>query len=221
MNETMKFPIEFSRTNIPYIRLPEDLTPLITHRQVKDAYVQLIDSRPLSDQQRRMCYALINAISEYTGESVERSKEFLKIEFMSERIEELGDKIFSLSNAPMSLVAAFQKYLIRFIVDNDIPTKFSLIEYVDDVSDYVYACMVNKKCMCCGKRADLHHIDAIGMGRDRAEIVHEGLEAISLCREHHTEAHTIGKTAFFEKWHLTGGITLDKTLCRIYGVKGK
>ena len=221
MSEIYKSQLRFTKNNTIYVVLPDEVLPKIVHRQVKEAYVQLIDSRPLSDQQRRMCYALINAISEYTGESIERSKEFLKIEFMSERIEELGDKIFSLSNAPMSLIAAFQKYLIRFIIDNDIPTKFSLIEYVDDIQDYIYACMINKKCVCCGKRADLHHLDAVGMGRDRAEIVHEGLEAISLCREHHTEAHTIGKTAFFEKWHLTGGIALDKTLCRIYGVKGK
>jgi hypothetical protein len=25
--------------------------------------------------------------------------------------------------------------------------------------------------------------------------------------------------AFFEKYHLPGGIVMDKTLCRIYGVK--
>ena len=221
MSELLKYPVQFSRTNIPYIRLDEDLVPLLTHRQVKEAYVQLIDSRPLSDQQRRMCYALINAICDYTGESLERGKECLKLEFMAQRIEDLGDKVFSLSNAPMSLIAAFQKYLIRFIVENDIPTKFSLLEYADDTRDYVYACLIHKKCCICGRHADLHHIDAVGMGRDRSEIIHEGLEAISLCREHHTEAHTIGKTAFFEKWHLTGGITLDKTLCRIYGVKGK
>ena len=33
----------------------------VIHRQVKECYVDLIDSRPLSGKQRRMCYALINA----------------------------------------------------------------------------------------------------------------------------------------------------------------
>lgn len=220
MSELLKYPVEFSRTNIPYIRLDESLVPLITHRQVKQAYVQLIDSRPLSDQQRRMCYSLIRAISDYTGEDAQREKECLKLEFMSQRIEDLGDKVFSLSNAPMSLVAAFQKYLIRFIVENDIPTKFSLLEYADDTRDYVYACLIHKKCCICGKHADLHHIDAVGMGRDRSEIIHKGMEALSLCREHHTEYHTVGKSAFFDKYHLDGGIEIDKTIMKIYKLKG-
>lgn len=220
MSELLKYPVQFSRTNIPYIRLDENLVPLLTHRQVKEAYVQLIDSRPLSDQQRRMCYALINAICDYTGESLEREKECLKLEFMAQRIEDLGDKVFSLSNAPMSLIAAFQKYLIRFIVENDIPTKFSLLEYADDTRDYVYACLIHKKCCICGKHADLHHVDAVGMGRDRSEIIHEGMEALSLCREHHTEYHTVGKSAFFDKYHLDGGIEIDKTIMKIYKLKG-
>lgn len=38
-------------------------------------------------------------------------------------------------------------------------------------------------------------------------------------RLHHTEAHTMPDRAFFEKYHLTGGIVLDKTLCRLYGLK--
>lgn len=221
MSELLKSAVEFDRFNRPFIRLDESLVPLITHRQVKQAYVQLIDSRRLSDEQRRMCYALIGAIADYTGDDRESQKEFLKIAFMSEKIETLGDKIFSLSDAPMSLVAAFQKYLIRFIIENDIPTKFSLLEYVDDTADYVYACMINKKCCICGKHAELHHVNAVGMGRDREEIIHEGLEALSLCRVHHGEYHTIGHKDFMEKYHLDGGITLDRTLCKIYGVKAK
>ena len=189
------------------------------HR-VHECWVQPIDSRPLSDKQRRMCYALLHAISDYTGDSPESTKEYFKLRFMVDNLDELGDRIFSLSNAPMSLVAGFQRFLVRFIVENGIQTKRPLIEYVDDISDYVYCSLIHKKCVICGRKADLHHVDRVGMGRDRTDILHDGMEALPLCREHHAEAHTMPDAVFFEKYHLDGGIELDHTLCRIYGLKG-
>ena len=191
----------------------------VIHRQIKECYVEPIDSRPLSDRQRRMCYALINAIAEWSGNSTDDIKEAFKLEFWAERIDTLSDKIFSLSNAPMSLIAEFQRFLIDFILSNDVPVKRPLLEYVDDIDHYTYMCLIHKKCAVCGKRAELHHIDAVGIGNDRREVVHEGREAISLCREHHTEYHTIGKTEFFNKYHLNGGIKIDKTILKIYGLR--
>ncbi len=192
---------------------------LLTHRQIKDCYIDYIDSRKLSDKQRRMCYALINAVSEWSGETQEGTKTALKLDFWQGHVETLADKIFSLSNAPMSLVAEFQKYLIDFILSNDIPLKFPLLNYVDDIRDYTYQCLIHKKCAVCGRRADLHHIDAIGMGNDREQIQHLGRECISLCREHHTEIHAIGRYAFTDKYHLDGGVVADKTILKIYGLK--
>jgi hypothetical protein len=189
------------------------------HRQYNECYIDYIDSRPLSDRQRRMCYALINAIAEWSGSSTEEVKEAFKIEFWAEHVETLADKVFSLSNAPMSLVADFQKWLIRFILNNDVPLNFSLLEYVDDMQDYVYQCLIHKKCCVCGKRADLHHIDAIGMGNDRNEVQHLGREVMSLCRVHHNEIHAQGKREFFGKYHFESGVDADKTILKIYGLK--
>ncbi len=193
-------------------------------RDYDKVLIEFIDGRPLSDKQRKMCYALITAIADWMGQGQsdtkrDLTKEWLKLEFQVNEIETMSNKLFSLSNAPMSLVAAFQKFLIHFIIENDIATKRSLLDYVDDISDYVYACMIHKKCVICGTSADLHHLDVVGMGSNRETIIHEGMEAISLCRGHHGEAETIGNKAFFEKYHLDGGIVLDKTLCRIYSLK--
>lgn len=188
-------------------------------RNYKECYIDFIDSRPLSDKQRKMCYALINAIAEWSGSSTQEIKEAFKLEFWAEHVETLADKIFSLSNAPMSLVAEYQRFLIKFVIDNDVPVKRPLLEYVDDIAHYVYMCLINKKCVVCGKRAELHHIDTVGMGNDRTEIMHEGKEAMSLCREHHKEFHDIGKSSFFDKYHLNSGIEIDKTILKIYGLK--
>lgn len=193
----------------------------LVKRGYKECNIQMIDSRLLSDKQRRACYALIGEIADYTGNGKDSTKEYLKLKFLAEDFGETADKIFSLSNAPMSLVCAFQRFLVRFVLDWDIPTKFPLLDLVDDVGDYIYACLINRKCAVCGKRADLHHVDRVGMGRDRDEIIHEGMEVMPLCREHHEEAHRIGQTAFNERYHIEGGIKLDKTLCRIYKLKAR
>ena len=179
------------------IRAPYDDWMTMTRRDYKEVLVQPIDSRPLSDKQRRMCYALLREISDYTGQGAEQTKEWMKIKFLTDDMEQTADKIFSLSSAPMSLVCAFQRYLIRFILEWDIPCSFPLLEYVDDVQDYIYSCLVNRKCCICGAPTDLHHVQRVGMGRDRTDIIHEGMEVLPLCREHHAEAHTMPDAAFF------------------------
>ena len=189
------------------------------HREVKEVYVDMIDSRPLSDKQRRMCYALVKAIADWAGNGSEEVKEAFKLDFWAERVDTLSDKIFSLSNAPMSLVAEFQRFLVAFILTHDVPTKRPLREYVDDIEAYTYLCLVRRRCAVCGRRAELHHIDAIGMGNDRAEVQHEGREVMSLCREHHTELHAVGKAEFMTKYHLDGGVPCDRTIMKIYGLR--
>lgn len=191
----------------------------IVHRQTKEVYVEPVDSRPLSGEQRRMCYALIKAIADWSGTSAEDVKTAFKLEFWAERVDTLADKIFSLADAPMSLVASFQKFLVEFILSNDVPVKRPLLEYVDDIEHYTYMCLVHKKCAVCGRRAELHHVDAIGMGSDRDKAEHLGREVMSLCREHHSEIHTVGRNDFMQKYHLNGGIVADKTVLKIYGLR--
>lgn len=130
------------------------------------------------------------------GMGLDPAKEYLKLKFLVEDMQETADQMFSLSSAPMSLVCAFQRFLVEFILSWDIPCSFPLLDFVDDVGSYLYACLVNKKCCICGTSSDLHHLDHVGAGRDREEIIHEGMEVIPLCRVHHTEAHTIGKNTF-------------------------
>lgn len=209
------------RTQELLIRAHYDDWYTMTKRGYKECLVQPLDARPLSDRQRKMCYALLREISDYTGQDVHSAKEYLKLRFLADDFGETADRIFSLSNAPMSLVCAFQRYLVRFIVEYDIPCRVPLLEYVDDVHDYIYACLIAKKCCITGRPAELHHIDRVGMGRDRDDIIHEGMEVLPLSREMHQEAHTMGDREFFEKYHLPGGVVMDKTLCRIYKVKAK
>lgn len=189
-------------------------------REVKEYWVQPIDSRKLSDAQRRTCYSLMGSIAEWMGDTPDGVKWTMKLDFQSRNIDLIGDRLFSLSNAPMSLIAEFQRYLVAFVVENGVPCKIPLWKFVDDIGDYLWQCMIYKKCAVCGKPAELHHVDRVGMGRNRDEIIHEGMEALPLCRIHHTEAHDTPNSEFMSKYHFDAGVTLDRTLCRIWKLKG-
>lgn len=206
------------RRGVVTIEAPYSDFVTMCRREYKEVEITMLDSRPLSEKQRRSCYAMIREIADWMGELPESAKEFLKVDFLRTELLEMS-RMFSLSDAPMSVVAAFQSWLARFIVRNEVPTRRPMLEYVDDIQDYVYACLVEKKCPICGIKADLHHVEVIGMGRDRTEIIHEGMEVMPLCREHHSEIHSMGKADFFKKYHLQGGVECDKTICKIYKLK--
>lgn len=205
------------RRGIVTIEAPYTDFARMCRREYKEVEITMLDSRPLSEKQRKSCYAMLREIAVWSGYEPDEIKDMMKYNFIGSLVEDMRQ--FSLSDAPMSLVAAFQSFLARFIVAHDVPTRRPMLEYVDDIDDYVFACLTQKKCCICGKKADLHHVDSVGMGRDRTEIVHEGMKVLPLCREHHTEIHTIGRDSFLKKYHLNDGIEADKTICKIYGLK--
>lgn len=185
----------------------------------KSALVLIEDSRCITPDQRAKAHALINEISAYSGVMPEHLKKLFKLKFLHEQMEDFYSDM-SLSNCSMELAREFISYLIDFIIDYEVPTKTPLIELCDDIERYTYICAKRKVCTVCGKKGELHHIDSVGMGRDREEIIHEGLEVMTLCREHHSEIHTIGAKTFFDKYHLNAGIKCTKELCKIYKIKG-
>lgn len=191
-------------------------------RKYSKVLVAMSDSRKASPEQIKKAHALINEIAEWSGEASEGIKRCLKLKFITQQQNEVFSRLFSFSNCDMTIAREFISYLIDFILEWDVPTKRPLSELCDDIKKYIYACLKHKKCAVCGRRAELHHIDAVGMGRDREEIPHEGMEAISLCggvNGHHAEWHTLGQATFDAKYHFKGGIKLDADLCKIYKLK--
>jgi len=207
------------RRGVVHIEAPYEDFATMCRREYKEVEITMLDSRPLSERQRKSCYAMLREIAEWSGYGADEVKDIFKFNFIASLVEDM--KQFSLSDAPMSLVAAFQTFLARFIIAHDVPTRRPMLEYVDDIDDYVYACLIAKKCPICGKKADLHHVVPLGMGADRTEVIHEGLEVLPLCREHHMEIHRTGKADFFKRYHLNRGIPADKTICKIYGLNTK
>lgn len=188
---------------------------LLVRKHVSECEVRLFDGRTISVDQRKKIYATMRDISMWSGHVPDEIKALMKYNF----IAKTGCEYFSLSDCSVTNANEFLSFLIEFCVEFDIPTLDSLLNRSPDVARYLYCCLANKKCAICGGKAELHHVDAVGAGRNRKEVVHSGMRVLSLCRKHHTEFHSIGKDTFFEKYHLFG-IKLDDFLCQIWKVKG-
>lgn len=193
-------------------------------RRYSDVEIILNDGRRISPEQRRKVYALLGEIAEFVNgirnaETIEETKASMKWEFILQRMESQERKLFSLANCDMSTAREFISYIIDFIISNDIPTKISLIENCSDISRYIYACCMNRKCAVCGKPADIHHITGskIGMGGDRDNVHHLGREVLPLCREHHQKAHE-REREFMAEHHLQA-VKLDEKLCKKLGLR--
>lgn len=178
------------------------------------------DGRIITRKQKKKIFAIIGDISEYTGEL----PEILRIVLTWRFCADCGYELFSLSTdkkntATITIARRFINYLINFCFEWNIPTRDTLFNLTDDIKTYFYLCLWHRRCAICGKYADVHHIDRIGMGRNREDIVHIGLKAIALCRTHHDEAHKDEKTFF--KDNKLFGIVLDEKLCKRLNLRSK
>lgn len=192
-------------------------------RNYSECTVCLSDGRRISARQRRAIYALLGEIDEYvngmrTAEGIEEQKRLLKLDFILKRMNGVERQLFSLSDTDVTTAREFITYIVDFIIANDIPTQIPLREQCEDIAQYTYACLMHKRCAVCGKHSDLHHVDSVGMGNDREQVHHLGRLALPLCREHHTELHTMGNEAFMEQFHLLP-VKIDAKICKIYGLK--
>lgn len=175
------------------------------------------DARARSNEQIRKAWALMTEIAAFQGEDKEDVYREQKVAFSAKNLEELQGVLFGLSTATVSTARAFINMLVEIIIEYGIPTKEPLMNMVDDVQKYVYACLMHKKCAVCGRKAELHHLQAVGMGYNRREKPQIGALVLPLCREHHMEWHNVGGTAFEAKYHLEP-VRMDERLAKVYGL---
>ena len=178
------------------------------------------DQRLISPEQRRKAYALMGEISVWSGMRTDEIKLTMKHDFLNRHIERLHKELFSLADCDMTTARDFISYLIDFMLEFDVPSRQPLYDLCDDIPRYVYGCLMQRKCAVCGRKADLHHVEKIGMGRNRNEICHIGMQALPLCREHHMEAHLHGDAALMDKYHLES-IPIDEKIAKKYKLGGR
>ena len=210
---------------------------LLDKQEIVDCEIRLNDGRTISNAQRRKIFALASDIGDYVSR-ISNPREYqemlrtLKLLYVQDRADkehirrmltikycELVDTdIFSLSNVDMSTARDFISWLIEKCIEFDIPTNDSLLYLAEDVGQYIYLCVAKRRCAICGKKADIHEVEKVGMGRNRRTMHHLGQLVQPLCRLHHREVESIGQKAFDKKYH-TESIKLDKYLCKVIGWK--
>ena len=181
--------------------------------------VEFVDKRRISAKQRRKAYVLISYIAAWWGYTpLEAMKEMLKLMFVGEA--ETLRRTFSLSDCDMTTARLFITYLIDFCILHGVDVGEPLYQLSEDIPRYVWACLMNKRCAVCGRKAELHHVDTVGMGRNRKEICHIGMRALPLCREHHTEIHRIGQEDFLRRY-IVEPVKIDERIADVYGLRRK
>ena len=178
--------------------------------------VEFVDKRRISAKQRKKAYVLISYIAAWWGYTpVEAMKEMLKLMFVGEA--ETLRRTFSLSNCDMTTARLFITYLIDFCLLHGVDVGEPLYQLSEDIPRYVWACLMNKRCAVCGRKAELHHCNGsvVGMGRNRKEICHIGMRALPLCREHHTEIHAVGQEDFLRRYFLEP-VKIDERIAKVY-----
>lgn len=171
------------------------------------AELKLDDGRRIRSQQRKMYYSTLRDIANHTGHLEEQLHSYFKMiyKFMYEDIN------ISMSNCTVSQARQMIDILIEFVITRDIPLSDLGINRTDNTDKYLYLCIVNRKCVCCGAKADVHHCTGsrIGMGGNRNKVNHKGRSVIALCREHHNQIHSTGEEEFCDK-HKVYGLKLDE-----------
>lgn len=204
----------------------------------KQCYVVLSDSREISPKQRNKIFALVKDITCYTNGTDKNLTEFnkmltaLQLNYVIDitKQEEVRKVLiryycllneidfFSLKNKTSSTVKMdvardFIDWLIELCVAHGIPCSDTLLNRCEDQTRYLYACVMNRICCICGKPAEIHEYDFVGMGRNRETIHHLGQKVQPLCRKHHNEVGNIGQKAFDEKYHVSW-VKLDEAACQ-------
>lgn len=151
----------------------------------------------ISDNQRAMIFSILKDYSNFTGNDVEAGE----IEAKNLFCEITQRQPFSLSNCSKETAKEFIEWLIESGIKHNFLIK-SPRNFYDDVNKFILMSIKYKKCAICGLgKADIHHIEAIGMGRDRGNYDDSNHRVIALCRKHHQEAESIGRESFISKYH--------------------
>ncbi|MDW4300722.1 putative HNHc nuclease [Staphylococcus saprophyticus] len=162
--------------------------------------VSITDPYKITDKQRRKIFALMNDIEAHTGQPQDYMRNVFQ-EYV--RVLYAYENRISLADCSRKVAGQIIDIAIEWIFENDIPLRFKTSDLIKNDRTFLYMATINRKCVICGKHAELAHYQAVGRGRNRRKIEHFGNKVLALCREHHTEQHQIGMDTFNSKYHLT------------------
>lgn len=206
------------------VEIPYTNTERFIRRQYEELRVELQDGRHRTPEQLRKAWAIMGemAAEAYGDKRLAEDDIYkpMRAEFSARLQDRLQDRLFHLSDADVTEAKEFINFLLDVCMEMDIPLSRPAAEMTDDIQHFVHSSAVNKRCAVCGQKADLHHVDRVGMGRDRTDICHIGMRCLPLCRKHHEEAHRHTDQEFMERYHLES-VAIDEEIAKAYKLKGR
>lgn len=157
------------------------------------AEIYFDDKRFITTEQRKHYYALIGDYTDYTGVPLDAADAYFKYQFM---IENDLDEFPSVARGSMDKTTAslLLEYLITYFIHHDVPFRKQQFYLTTDASKMLFALTMKRICWICGKRADIHHVENLGQGRNRKTYEHHDKHTyMALCRKCHSELHNVGQ----------------------------
>jgi hypothetical protein len=176
-----------------FMGMPVDFELTINAKQAQQ------ELNGITGDQMRKLYAIWRDISNATGsEEKDVKTEWKHVLRNSHSLP--AD--YSLADITKDQASDLIETIVLWCIENEIPLSERPADILTDIQKYMLMCLNKKICCVCGRAGEIHHYDAVGMGRDRNKIDDSQCRKMCLCRDHHTEIHTIGGKTFCEKYHL-------------------
>lgn len=183
------------------ISVPEQVQSIIKHRVCNEIQIGVDDGRSISPAQNRKAHAMLRDMGDYLGYPPEAMKEIMKIENM----RRLGaDHEISMRDCSVTEAREFINTLMDRALREGMILNESGLMRTDDIDTYLIQCIRYRRCCICGRQADIHHEDTIGMGQDRRRVDDSMKRVCALCRIHHMIAHQQGWRRFSESHKIYG-----------------
>ena len=166
------------------------------------AILDTYEKEKITPDQRKHIYALFQDYVEYTGVPLDAVEAYFKYWYMIDF--DLGEFPSLARNAmSMTLASEFISYLVTYYIQNGIPFRKQQFYLTTDTSKMLYAMLMKRICWSCGKpNAEIAHVEAVGMGRDRKAIDHTQHHFMSLCSNCHKRQHQMGIESFMQAEHI-------------------
>ena len=175
--------------------------------------ISITDPYKITDKQRRKIFALMNDIEAHTGQPQDYMRNVFQ-EYV--RVLYAYENRISLADCSRKVAGQIIDIAIEWIFENDIPLRFKTSDLIKNDRTFLYMATINRKCVICGKHAELAHYQAVGRGRNRRKIDHTDNKVLALCREHHQTQHDMGMDSFNAKYHLQDSwVAVDEKLNRM------
>lgn len=195
------------------VHLDNKETLLIDNGIKVESDLRIVDPFKITDKQRKKIFALCNDIEQHTGSPQDYMRNVFQ-EYV--RVLYAYENRISLADCSRKVAGQIIDIAIEWIFENDIPLRYKTSDLIKNDRTFLYMATINRKCVICGKHAELAHYQAVGRGRNRRKIEHFGNKVLALCHSHHQEQHTIGMDGFNNKYHLTDSwVDVDEKLNRM------